>query len=83
VTTWPFDDLRGKVVVMDPPYQGSQACYNDSRFDYHKYWEFVGRLRGVAKAVLLFDSIKNMPSPEGCQTRAMVVNGAREGIGSA
>jgi site-specific DNA-adenine methylase len=73
---FPFADLKDKVVVLDPPYEGSKANYN-TKFDYRRYWDFVLCLEGWARAIILFDSVRNMPFRG--VTREMVVNGKYDG----
>lgn len=71
-------DLSQWVVVLDPPYEKSQASYNKSTFDYHVYWEFVNKIMKVAKATIIFDSLDNMPFGD-VKMRKMVVNGKHKG----
>lgn len=67
------------VVVLDPPYEGSQAAYNVV-FDYDTYWRRVDELRERFTTVV-FDRASNLVAHdlEVCATRKMRVNGAREG----
>lgn len=76
----PFELYKDKVVVFDPPYEGSQAAYNKS-FDYKKYWELVFEVSKIAKAVLIFDSEENLKKQnlEIVATRKMRVNGKHQG----
>lgn len=73
-------DLKGKVVVLDPPYEGSKAAYNTT-FDYKEYWDFVKKVSKIADTVILFDSKKNIEKAgyEVLATRKMRVNGSRAG----
>lgn len=78
----PLELMVGKVVVIDPPYEGSQASYNGA-FDYAEYWKRVSEITKVAKAVVLFDSVENIERRgiPVLDTRKMRVNGARQGHG--
>ncbi|WIB65668.1 DNA adenine methylase [Curtobacterium sp. MCBD17_040] len=72
------------IVVLDPPYEGSQAAYNGNGFNYDAYWNRVHEL--VAKFdVLLFDRQANIEKHgyEVSATRKMRVNGARPGDSEA
>lgn len=78
--TLPLDLFLNKVVVVDPPYEGSQAAYN-KEFDYPAYWRFVREVAQVAKTVLIFDSEANLLK-QGLTvvaTRKMRVNGKHQG----
>lgn len=70
----PYQLLIDKVVILDPPYETSQASYNSNSFDYHQYWEFVRFLMNYAKVVIIFDKKENLPFME-TKERIMVVNG--------
>lgn len=76
----PLETFRDKVVIFDPPYEGSKAAYNKS-FDYDKYWEFVKQVSKVAKTVIIFDAQRNIEKAgyQVIETRQMRVNGARPG----
>lgn len=76
----PLENFKDKVVILDPPYEGSQAAYNRP-FDYKEYWEFVKKITPLAKAVILFDKKDNLEKAgyEVLATRKMRVNGARPG----
>jgi site-specific DNA-adenine methylase len=76
----PLSLMEGKVVVFDPPYEGSQASYNTA-FDYEKYWELVKTVSKIAKTVIIFDSKKNIEKHgyETLNTRKMRVNGKHQG----
>lgn len=75
-------DLMGEdvVVIMDPPYQGSQASYNQAPFDYDEYWDRVASMAGKFD-IILFDRVKNLEAHGYVvsDTRKMRVNGARDG----
>lgn len=80
-----FDEMDmnlfvGKVVVFDPPYEGSKAAYN-KEFDYDSYWTMVNEVAKVAKSVLIFDSLKNLKKHNlpVVGTRKMRVNGKKAG----
>lgn len=73
----PIELLVGKTVILDPPYEGSQASYNNS-FDYHLYWLYVAKLEGIAKHIIIFDRQSNMPF-EGSLLKNMRVNGKHKG----
>lgn len=70
----------GKVVIFDPPYEGSQASYN-KEFNYDAYWKMVKNVSKVAKSVLIFDSKKNLEKQKltVVGTRKMRVNGKKAG----
>lgn len=72
--------LSRKVVVFDPPYEGSQAAYNKD-FNYDEYWEYVDYAKTCAENVIIFDRKSNLEKRGYCnlQTRKMRVNGAKEG----
>jgi site-specific DNA-adenine methylase len=76
----PLEKFRNKVVIFDPPYEGSQAAYNIA-FDYEAYWEFVKAVSKIAKTVILFDTKENIKKAgyKVLDTRKMRVNGARPG----
>lgn len=67
------------VVVLDPPYEGSQAAYNTT-FDYDAYWARAAELSERFTTVL-FDRASNLTA-QGYSLwggRKMRVNGARDG----
>jgi len=68
------------IVVLDPPYEGSQASYNGNGFDYDAYWARVKTLSEKFD-VILFDREANIESHgyEVYDVRRMRVNGARPG----
>jgi len=72
------------VVVLDPPYEDSQAHYNRDGFNYTEYWSKVKSLR-ESFDVLAFDRESNIIRQgfEVSDTRKMRVNGAREGDSEA
>ena len=74
------DKLKGKVVVLDPPYEGSKASYN-SYFQYGQYWEYVEQVKSLAETVIIFDSAGNLESHgvKVFDTRKMRVNGGQAG----
>jgi len=76
----PFELYKDKVVVFDPPYEGSQAAYNKS-FDYESYWKLVREVSKVAKTVLIFDTEENLKKQNFPieATRKMRVNGKHQG----
>lgn len=76
----PLEMMTDKVVVLDPPYEGSKAAYN-VKFDYEAYWKRVEEIKQVAKVVLIFDSVKNLKKQNipVYKTRKLRVNGARPG----
>ena len=68
------------MVVLDPPYEDSQASYNGA-FNYDDYWQYVEKIKKVAKVIIIFDRQKNLLA-HGVPvigTRKMRVNGGREG----
>ncbi len=54
------ESFQGKILVADPPYEGSQASYNKKSFDYDTYWNYVDSLRYYARLVILFDRRENI-----------------------
>lgn len=48
-----------KMIILDPPYEGSQASYNVG-FNYHDYWKWVSEIIPLAKYVFLFDRSTNI-----------------------
>ncbi len=76
----PLDVFKDKVVVFDPPYEGSQAAYN-KEFDYDEYWKFVRDVAKIAKTVLIFDTENNLKKQSLTieATRKMRVNGKKQG----
>lgn len=56
----PIDWYNNKVVILDPPYEGTQAAHSETAFDYNDYWNFVFSLIPRAKKILLFDRKKNV-----------------------
>ena len=76
--------LSGKIVIMDPPYEGSQASYN-FKFDSCKYWEYLESIKDEVKALVVFDRESNFEKRRIpiLGTRKMRVNGARQGDSEA
>lgn len=76
----PLELLKNKVIVLDPPYQDSQASYN-VEFNYAEYWEFVDTLKGIAKTLIIFDRQHNLEKGgvPVLEIRNMRVNGKRKG----
>jgi site-specific DNA-adenine methylase len=72
--------FKDKVVIFDPPYEGSQAAYN-KKFDYVTYWDFVSKVSKIAKTTLIFDTQSNLEKAgyKVIATRKMRVNGSKEG----
>lgn len=72
--------FKDKVVILDPPYEGSQAAYN-KKFDYVAYWKFVKAVSKIAKATLIFDTKSNIEKAgyKVIATRKMRVNGSKDG----
>jgi hypothetical protein len=70
----------GRVVILDPPYEGSQASYN-AEFSYGAYWNFVDSLKHRAKAIVIFDRLVNLESRGivPLATRSMRVTGHYDG----
>lgn len=77
----PFDLFKDKVVILDPPYQGSQACYNDLQFNYNTYWKWLELIKDFGKVIIIFDRKKNLEDHNIpiYQTRSMRVNGKHDG----
>ena len=76
-----LDYFKNKVVILDPPYQGSQACYNDSVFDYNIYWKWVDLIKEVGKTIIIFDRKSNLEKNNIpiYKVRSMRVNGKHDG----
>jgi hypothetical protein len=72
------------IVVLDTPYEGSQAAYDGNGFDYDAYWDRVKALSGKFYTIL-FDRQANIEGHgyETFATRKMRVNGARLGDAEA
>ncbi len=70
----------GRVAILDPPYEGSQASYN-AKFSYEAYWNFVDGLKHRAKAIVIFDRLVNLESRGivPLATRSMRVTGHYDG----
>lgn len=77
-----MSDLKDSVVILDPPYEGSQASYN-KYFYYDFYWRHVYYIRQSAKLVVLFDRVKNIQNRLGSDieiyTKKLRVNGKYSG----
>lgn len=75
-----YEHYRNRVIVLDPPYEGSQANYNTA-FDYSYYWSCVEALKHIGKVLIIFDRLSNLEKHnyKNIQTRKMVVNGSRKG----
>lgn len=76
----PLNKFKGKVVIFDPPYEGSKAAYNVT-FDYSEYWNFVKKISQIAETVILFDTKSNIEKAgyKVLATRKMRVNGSKAG----
>lgn len=76
----PMDSFKDKVVIFDPPYEGSQTAYNKV-FDYQAYWAFVKQVSKIAETVIIFDTQANIEKAgyTVIETRKMRVNGSKEG----
>lgn len=75
-----FSSLDNPVLVFDPPYQTSQAAYNNGTFDYSAYWDIV-KAYAANYDVLVFDTVENLGKQNLTPsiTRKMRVNGSKEG----
>ena len=58
----PVGASRDRVVVSDPPYEGSKASYNERGFDYDEYWEYLKKIKDVSRALIVFDRKANLES---------------------
>lgn len=67
------------VLVIDPPYQNTQASYNKEAFDYEYYWQYVLLNENICKTVIIFDFLDNMLSNNNVTTQKSRVNGKHEG----
>lgn len=76
----PVESLKNKVVIFDPPYEGSQASYN-FKFDYNKYWNYVNSSKEHAKVMIVFDRASNLEKQNipVFEKRKMRVNGSKAG----
>jgi site-specific DNA-adenine methylase len=77
----PFDLYKDYIVVLDPPYQDSQASYNTA-FNYEEYWDFIEDIKNKVPALIIFDRETNLKkhfSIEEFQYRKMTVNGKYQG----
>ena len=76
-----LDKFIDKVVILDPPYQGSKASYNNKSFNYDEYWEWATKLLPICKVLIMFDRIKNLEDRNIpiYKTRKMRVNGKYDG----
>lgn len=73
--------FKDKVVISDPPYEGSKAAYN-GLFDYEEYWNFIYSIIKIADTVVIFDRERNIQQRlpgVSYQTRNMCVNGKYDG----
>lgn len=77
----PYGLAHGRVAILDPPYDGSQAAYNLSSFSYGAYWNFVDGLKHHAKAIVIFDRLSNLEQRgiTPLDTRSMRVAGHYDG----
>lgn len=82
----PFSALKDRVVVSDPPFDGSKAAYNSQSFDYGVYWAKMRSLIEKAeqdkiKALVLFDRRSNLDKQNIpiIEIRKMRVNGKHDG----
>lgn len=77
----PIKQMRNSVVIMDPPYEGSQASYNNIKFDYEQYWDWLLAIRKIPSAIIVFDRTSNLDKKNiPCiSARKMRVNGQRDG----
>jgi len=73
------------VAVLDPPYESKKAAYN-VKFDYGRYWEFVGECVRAFRTVIVFDWDQNMEAHlpgRPYLKRNMRVNGKHKGATEA
>ncbi|KKN88853.1 hypothetical protein LCGC14_0244600 [marine sediment metagenome] len=77
----PYGLAHGRVAILDPPYDGSQAAYNVSNFSYGAYWNYVDGLKHHAKAIVIFDRLSNLEQRgiTPLDTRSMRVAGHYDG----
>jgi len=70
-----------KVVILDPPYQNSQASYNSTLFNYQEYWKWVEEIKKISKVVIFFDTDENLIKQNIpiYKTRKMRINGKYKG----
>lgn len=74
------EHLVNKIVILDPPYENSQAAYNKD-FNYKEYWEYVNDIKSLAKCIIIFDTVENLYHQNIgiAATRQMRVNGSKKG----
>jgi site-specific DNA-adenine methylase len=76
-----IEDYNGYAVIMDPPYEGSNAAYN-KKFNYSDYWDFIQFIKERANPLVIFDRQcninKHFPQYEP-KLRMMRVNGKCKG----
>lgn len=68
------------LIILDPPYENTQAAYNKDSFDYEEYWDWVKTLQKTHD-LLVFDSDINLTRQNIpiTSTRKTRVNGAKNG----
>lgn len=72
--------LQNKIVISDPPYEGSKASYNN-KFNYEQYWNYINDIKDICKTLIIFDRKINLEKQNisVLNTRKMRVNGAYPG----
>lgn len=75
--------FENAVVVLDPPYQSTKASYNNNKFDYIEYWEYVKHINSFVETIILFDTKdnidKNIKIPIQTYQKNIRVNGKHKG----
>lgn len=71
------NDIIGSVLIIDPPYQNSQASYNDKSMNYKFFWSWVDSVKDICETMIIFDHIDNLETQNipVFKTRTMTVNG--------
>lgn len=77
----PEAQMQDNVLILDPPYEGSQASYNTNKFDYKEYWEWVDKIKHLPSHLIIFDRKSNLEKQgfTDIHTRKMTVNGKYAG----
>ena len=77
-TEFDYNTFYNKTVILDPPYEGSQASYN-IKFDNEHYYKNVQKILKKSKYCVIFDRLKNIKKVFGdnvtCYNKTMRVNG--------
>lgn len=75
-------NLKGHVIILDPPYEGSQASYNNTSWNPAEYERFITECKKAKpKALIVFDRAFNLKKMDILinSTQNMRVNGKYDG----